>query len=108
MDFWLGVTDNAWFDFLSRSALDEVNFWQPSGTAPFTSLPEGTPFLFKLKRPYNHVAGGGYLAVCPGLLGFAGPGCQLQRSPCVRHGKASPRPAHRNRRGSCLTDGNKT
>ncbi len=60
MDYWLGVTDNGWFDFLSRSALDEVNFWQPSGTAPFNTLPEGTPFLFKLKRPYNHVAGGGY------------------------------------------------
>lgn len=60
MDFWLGVTDNAWFEFLSRSALDEVNFWQPSGTAPFTTLPEGTPFLFKVKRPYNHVAGGAY------------------------------------------------
>jgi putative restriction endonuclease len=60
MDFWVGVTDNTWFDFLSRSGFDEVNFWQPSGTAPFTSLPEGSPFLFKLKRPYNHVAGGGY------------------------------------------------
>lgn len=60
MDFWAGVTDTAWFDFLSRSGFDEVNFWQPSGTAPFTALPEGTPFLFKLKRPYNHVAGGGY------------------------------------------------
>jgi putative restriction endonuclease len=60
MHFWLGVTDNHWFQFLSRSVFDEVNFWQPSPRAPFTSLPEGTPFFFKLKRPHHHVAGGGY------------------------------------------------
>lgn len=59
MRFWLGVTDNAWFDFLSRAGVDEVNFWQPSGRAPFVGLEPGSPFLFKLKRPYNHVAGGG-------------------------------------------------
>lgn len=59
MKFWLGVTDNNWFDFLSRNDLDEVSFWQPSGTAPFKRLETGAPFLFKLKRPYNHVAGGG-------------------------------------------------
>ena len=60
MRLWVGVTDNIWFKFLSTSGADEVNFWQPSGTAPFTNLPSGTPFLFKLKRPYNHVAGGGF------------------------------------------------
>lgn len=59
MKFWLGVTDNDWFDFLSRADVDEVNFWQPSGTAPFVRLESGAPFLFKLKRPYNHIAGGG-------------------------------------------------
>jgi putative restriction endonuclease len=59
MKFWLGVTDNKWFDFLSRQAPDEVNFWQPGGTAPFKGLHPGAPFLFKLKRPYNHIAGGG-------------------------------------------------
>jgi putative restriction endonuclease len=59
MRMWVGVTDNDWFDFLSRSAVDEVNFWQPSPTAPFVKLEPGSPFLFKLKRPYNHVAGGG-------------------------------------------------
>ncbi|MDX2191867.1 MAG: HNH endonuclease [Gemmatimonadales bacterium] len=65
MRFWVGVTDNAWYRFLrdrhERRPLDDVNFWHPSGRAPFTRLPEGTPFLFKLKRPYHHVAGGGYL-----------------------------------------------
>jgi putative restriction endonuclease len=62
MKVWVGVTDNKWFEFLSRiePTVDEVNFWQPSGTAPFSNLPAGTPFLFKLKKPYNHIAGGGY------------------------------------------------
>lgn len=56
---WLGVTDNNWFDFLSRAGVDEVNFWQPGGSPPFVGLEPGAPFLFKLKRPFNHVAGGG-------------------------------------------------
>lgn len=61
MRFWVGVTDNAWFEFLSEeSAIDEVNFWHPSGRRPFATLPEGTPFLFKLKRPHNHIAGGAF------------------------------------------------
>lgn len=60
MKFWTGVTDNKWFNFLSGRAPVEVNFWQPSAIAPFTSLPPGTPFLFKLKSPNNHIAGGGY------------------------------------------------
>jgi putative restriction endonuclease len=59
MKLWLGVTDNSWFDFLSHAEVDEVNFWQPSGRAPFVGLESGSPFLFKLKRPYNHIAGGG-------------------------------------------------
>lgn len=61
MRLWLGVTDNGWFNFLSQAAPDEVNFWQPSGRPPFVGLETGAPFLFKLKRPYNHVAGGGTL-----------------------------------------------
>jgi putative restriction endonuclease len=56
---WVGVTDPDWFAFLSRADVDEVNFWQPSARAPFVGLEMGTPFLFKLKRPYNHIAGGG-------------------------------------------------
>lgn len=60
MKFWVGVTDNSWFEFLRSERHDEVNFWQPSGTPPFTKLPPGTPFLFKLKRPYHHIGGGGY------------------------------------------------
>lgn len=60
MRFWIGVTDNNWFAFLAASGCDEVNFWQPSARAPFVNLPPGTPFLFKLKRPHNHIAGGGF------------------------------------------------
>lgn len=60
MKYWAGVTDNKWFQFLSGRQFDEVNFWQPSATPPFTNLEAGTPFLFKLKRPHNHIAGFGY------------------------------------------------
>ena len=60
MKYWVGVTDNSWYKFLSERNFDEVNFWSPSGTPPFTNLEAGTPFLFKLKRPNNHIAGLGY------------------------------------------------
>ncbi len=61
MRYWVGVTDNEWFNFLRIRQPDEVNFWQPSAKPPFTSLPPGSPFLFKLRSPHNHVAGGGFL-----------------------------------------------
>lgn len=60
MRFWVGTTDNGWFELLSLRAPDEVNFWQPSRVPLFKNLPVGTPFLFKLKRPHNHIAGGGF------------------------------------------------
>jgi putative restriction endonuclease len=61
MKFWVGVTDNRWYGNLAaEAALEEVNFWHPRGKPPFTTLPEGTPFLFKLKAPHHHIAGGGY------------------------------------------------
>lgn len=59
--FWVGTTDNDWFDFLSRRPhIDEVNFWQPSGKPLFAHLPMGSPFLFKLKKPHNCIAGGAW------------------------------------------------
>lgn len=58
--YWVGVTDNRWFSNLQDKGLDEVNFWQPSATPLFKRPPAGMPFLFKLKRPYNHIAGGGF------------------------------------------------
>jgi putative restriction endonuclease len=61
MEFWVGVTHNQWFKYLSETRPDEVNFWQPSATTPpFSVRPVGFPFLFKLKHPYNHIAGGGF------------------------------------------------
>lgn len=60
MKFWVGVTDNAWFSHLKSIHADEVNFWQPSAKPPFLNALKGMPFLFKLKRPHNHIAGGGF------------------------------------------------
>lgn len=60
MKLYLGVTDYDWFRHLSDLRADEVNFWQPGGTQRFRALQPGEPFLFKLKAPYNHVAGGGF------------------------------------------------
>jgi putative restriction endonuclease len=60
MRFWVGVTDNMWFNYLAGRDLEEVNFWQPSATPPFRGAPTGMPFLFKLRRPHNHIAGGGF------------------------------------------------
>jgi putative restriction endonuclease len=61
MKFWVGVTDNQWFKYLSERRPDEVNFWQPSATTPpFSKQPVGLPFLFKLRHPRNHIAGGGF------------------------------------------------
>ena len=60
MKYWVGVTDNGWFEYLSHAGVDEVNFWHPRGKVTFAGLQPGSPFLFKLKRPFNHIAGGGY------------------------------------------------
>ena len=61
MKLYIGVTDNDWYRYLSRlSNVDEVNFWQPGGSHVFKALKPGELFLFKLKKPYNHVAGGGF------------------------------------------------
>jgi putative restriction endonuclease len=60
MKFWAGVTDGHWFRYLAASHFDEVNFWQPSGGVRYAELQGGELFLFKLRRPDNHIAGGGY------------------------------------------------
>jgi putative restriction endonuclease len=60
----IAITDRDWFDFLSERAdkLDEVNFWQPTGSRVFRVLRPGEPFLFKLHSPYNFIVGGGFFA----------------------------------------------
>ncbi len=60
MKFYVGVTDNKWFDFLASRKPDEVNFWRPGGTGLFQVIPPGAPFLFKLHSPDNFIAGGGF------------------------------------------------
>ena len=61
MKAYVGITDRAWFDLLSRRLdLDEVNFWQPGGTRLFRALSPGEPFLFKLHSPHDFVVGGGF------------------------------------------------
>lgn len=60
LKFWVGVTDNHWYNFLSRLQPDEVNFWQPGGSTVFRALRPGELFLFKLRSPDNAIAGGGF------------------------------------------------
>lgn len=60
MKFWVGITDKQWFDYLSRLAPEEVNFWQPGGKGKFQAIPTGALFLFKLHSPLNYIAGGGF------------------------------------------------
>ena len=59
---FVAVTDTGWFQRLAaRPGPQEVNFWRPSvRPVPFDRLARGTPFLFKLKVPYNAIAGFGY------------------------------------------------
>jgi len=64
MNFYVGITDRDWFEFLSGIVgLDEVNFWQPSGNVQFRSLQPGEPFLFKLHSPDDYIVGGGFFSV---------------------------------------------
>jgi putative restriction endonuclease len=62
MKFYLGVTNNNWFNFLSEINPEDVNFWQPGGKANFRVLMPGAPFLFKLKSPLNAIGGIGFFS----------------------------------------------
>lgn len=63
MRLWIGITDRDWYHHLSTTPdVDEVNFWQPSGSRAFRALQPGEPFLFKLHSPDNFIVGGGFLA----------------------------------------------
>jgi putative restriction endonuclease len=69
MKAFVGVTDHDWFKTLSAMPdIDEVNFWQPSGSSQFRALNPGELFLFKLHSPLNFIVGGGFFAhsnICP-------------------------------------------
>jgi len=62
MRFYLGVTDNGWYSFLAAENREDVNFWQPGGNAGFKAIPQGAPFLFKLKSPINAIGGIGFFS----------------------------------------------
>jgi len=59
MKFYIGITDEDWFDYLSQIKPDEVNFWQPGGGANFKAINPGEMFLFKLHYPNNFIVGSG-------------------------------------------------
>jgi putative restriction endonuclease len=60
MNFYIGVTDNSWFNNLRYLKPDEVNFWQPGGKARFRALQPRELFLFKLHSPHDYIVGGGF------------------------------------------------
>jgi putative restriction endonuclease len=62
MKFYLGVTDNNWFKYLSSINPEDINFWQPGGSVTFKVLQSGAPFLFKLKSPINAIGGIGFFS----------------------------------------------
>ncbi|MCO5949231.1 HNH endonuclease [Mucilaginibacter flavidus] len=62
MKFYLGVTDNSWFNYLRHINPEDVNFWQPGGSVNFRLLTPNAPFLFKLKYPMNAIGGVGFFS----------------------------------------------
>lgn len=62
MNFYLGVTNNQWYSYLSEKQPEDVNFWQPGGNIAFRALGPGAPFLFKLKYPINAIGGIGFFS----------------------------------------------
>ncbi|MCC2640126.1 MAG: restriction endonuclease [Nitrospira sp.] len=51
MKFWIGMTDNKWFEFLSARSPDEVNFWRPSGVGSFKAVERFHPKRILLSEP---------------------------------------------------------
>jgi putative restriction endonuclease len=62
MTYYIGNTDYEWFKYLSVIQPEDVNFWRPGGKTGFKVLEPGAPFLFKLKKPYNAIAGIGFFS----------------------------------------------
>ena len=56
---FVGLTDYDWYYNLKSENFDEVNFWRPSSKA-FRALRPNELFLFKLKKPYYSIVGGGF------------------------------------------------
>jgi putative restriction endonuclease len=60
MIYYVGNTDRDWFNFLRIRKPEDINFWQPGGTQRFHVIEPGSPFLLRLKRPINKIAGIGF------------------------------------------------
>ena len=60
MTFYVGITDDRWFNFLKDRPKEDVNFWRLGQFRNFRILPEGGLFLFKLHTPHDFIVGGGY------------------------------------------------
>ncbi len=60
--FYVGVTDNQWYQFLSEKRPDEVNFWRPGKFQQVHYIKPYDLFLFKLHSPLDYIAGGGFFA----------------------------------------------
>jgi putative restriction endonuclease len=60
---YVANTDPDWFKYLSQhQPLDEVNHWQPGGRRQFKELVTGELLVFRLRSPYNVIAGYGVFA----------------------------------------------
>lgn len=71
MQFYVGLTDTDWFNFLRERNPDDANFWKPSAGS-FTAIEPGAPFLFKLKAPINKIGGVGFFQTYKPLpIGYA-------------------------------------
>jgi putative restriction endonuclease len=58
----IAITDEGWYGFLEQHPeITELNFWTPSARRAFRA-PQFSPFLFKLRAPYNAVCGFAYFA----------------------------------------------
>ena len=62
MEGTIAITDDGWYRFLAeRPDLTELNFWTPSARRTFRAA-QFSPFLFKLRAPYNAICGFAYFA----------------------------------------------
>jgi putative restriction endonuclease len=62
MEGTIAITDEGWYRFLwERPEVTELNFWTPSAYRTFRA-PQFSPFLFKLRAPYNAICGFAYFA----------------------------------------------
>ena len=49
---WVANTDPDWFDYLaSQPEIDEVNFWQPSGSTQFGAIRPTVPAAPAMSNP---------------------------------------------------------